>query len=101
MSNASKRALADISEGYDDVVVALAKMTKHLRADADDAVSQAAHAFVRSASELAEKIKAQSGELAKKAGEEIREHPIATAAVAAAAVGLLGYAITQTRKPPH
>jgi hypothetical protein len=42
-------------------------------------------------------MKQRSEALAKKAGEEIREHPIATAAVAAAAVGLLGYAITHTR----
>ena len=51
------------------------------------------------AADLAEKIKKQSEALAKKAGEEVREHPIAAAAVAAAAVGLLGYAITHTRKP--
>ncbi|MBL8548751.1 MAG: hypothetical protein JNJ73_02110 [Hyphomonadaceae bacterium] len=99
MTSPSKRVLNDISEGYDDVVRALAKMTKHVGADAEPAVAEAAQAFVRTAADLAEKIKKQSETLAKKAGEEIQEHPIATAALAAAAVGLLGYAIT--RKPSH
>jgi hypothetical protein len=88
----------DLAEGYDDVVRGLSRMTKHLGADAGDAVSQSASVFVRAASELAEQIKKRSAELARKAGKEIQEHPVATAAIAAAAVGLLGYAVTHTRK---
>jgi ElaB/YqjD/DUF883 family membrane-anchored ribosome-binding protein len=88
----------DLAEGYDDVVRGLSRMTKHLGADAGDAVTQSAAAFVRAASDLAEQIRKQSAELARKAGEEIREHPVATAAIAAAAVGLLGYAVTHTRR---
>jgi ElaB/YqjD/DUF883 family membrane-anchored ribosome-binding protein len=98
---ATKRVATDLSEGYDDVVRGMSRMTKHLGADAGDAVSEAARAFVHAAADLAEKIKKQSESLAKKTGEEVREHPIAAAAVAAAAVGLLGYAITHTRKPDH
>lgn len=95
----TKRMVADLAEGYDDVVRGLGRMTKHLGADAGDAVTESTAAFVRAASDLADKIKKQSEILAKKAGEEIREHPVATAAVAAAAVGLLGYAVTHTRRP--
>lgn len=95
----TKRIAADLAEGYDDVVRGLGRMTRHLGADAGDAVTESAAAFVRAASDLADKIKKQSESLAKKAGEEIREHPVATAAVAAAAVGLLGYAVTHTRHP--
>jgi ElaB/YqjD/DUF883 family membrane-anchored ribosome-binding protein len=97
MTDAAERMADDLAEGYQDVTRGLARMTKHLGADAGDAVAQSAAAFVRAACDLAEKMKKQSETLAKKAGEEIREHPIATAAVAAAAVGLLGYAITHTR----
>jgi ElaB/YqjD/DUF883 family membrane-anchored ribosome-binding protein len=98
MTTPSKRVLNDLSEGYDDVVKALARMTKHLGADAEPAVADAARAFVHAAADLAEKLKTQSESLAKKAGEEIQEHPVATAALAAAAVGLLGYAITRPRR---
>jgi len=95
----SKRMATDLAEGYDDVARGIARMTKHLGADASDAVSRSAAAFVHAASELAEQIKNESIELAKKAGHEIKEHPVATAALAAAAVGLLSYAVTHTRQP--
>jgi ElaB/YqjD/DUF883 family membrane-anchored ribosome-binding protein len=97
MTTANERMAEDLAEGYHDVTRGLARMTKHLGADAGDAVSQSAAAFVHAAADLAEKMKTQAEVLAKKAGQEVREHPIATAAVAAAAVGLLGYAITHTR----
>jgi ElaB/YqjD/DUF883 family membrane-anchored ribosome-binding protein len=98
---AMNRVVTDLAEGYDDVVRGISRMRKHLGADAGDAMSEAAGAFVHAAADLAEKIKKQSESLAKKAGEEVREHPIATAAVAAAAVGLLGHAITHGRKPDN
>ncbi|HEX5008523.1 MAG TPA: hypothetical protein VFV70_15520 [Hyphomonadaceae bacterium] len=96
MTTSGERMAEDISEGYQDVTRGLARMSRHLGADAGDVVSQSAAAFVHAASDLAEKMKKQAEALAKKAGEEVREHPIATAAVAAAAVGLLGYAITHS-----
>lgn len=95
------RMAADLTEGYDDVTRGLARMTKHLGADAGDAVTQAAADFVRSASSLAEEIRKQAQVLANHTGREIREHPVASAAIAAAAVGLLGYAITHTRHPKN
>ncbi len=91
----------DISKGYDEVVRGIGRMTQHLGADAGDAVSKSAAAFVHAASDLAHNIQKQSAALAKKAGKEISEHPVATAALAAAAVGLLGYAVTHTRKSPR
>ena len=99
MTDVAKQAIDEITENYETVVHSLGKMTKHLGADANDAVTDSAKAFVNAASDLADKIKKQSDSLAKKAGEEVREHPAAAAALAAAAVGLLGYAITHTRKP--
>jgi len=95
----TQRMATDLAEGYDDVVRGIGRMTKHLGADAGDAVSRSAAAFVHAASDLADKMKEQSVALAKKAGHEMKEHPVATAALAAAAVGLLGYAVTHTRQP--
>jgi ElaB/YqjD/DUF883 family membrane-anchored ribosome-binding protein len=97
MTTTTDRMADDLAKGYEDVTRGLARMTKHLGADAGDAVGRSATAFVHAAADLAEKMKKQAETLARKAGEEVREHPIATAAVAAAAVGLLGYAITHTR----
>ncbi|MGQ0533684.1 MAG: hypothetical protein ACT4OF_13485 [Caulobacteraceae bacterium] len=90
--------MTELSEDYDDVVRALGRMTRHVGTHGDDAVAEAAQKFVHAASDLADKIKKQSTDLARKAGEEVREHPIATAALAAAAVGLLGYAVTHSGK---
>jgi ElaB/YqjD/DUF883 family membrane-anchored ribosome-binding protein len=98
MARVAKKLINDLSEDYDIVVQALGRMTKNIGEHGDDAVAETARTFVHSASALAEKIKTQSTNLAKSAGEEVREHPIATAALAAAAVGLLGYAASQAGK---
>lgn len=97
MKVVSNRVLSEMSEDYSDVAKALGKMTKHLGADASDALSEASRTFALAASDLAEKIKGQSQMVTAKAREEVREHPIATIAIAAAAVGLVGYAIARTR----
>lgn len=98
MGQTTKHLVDDLSDDYDIVVKALGRMTRNVGDHGDDALTETAHEFVRSASALAEKIKKQSTALAKKAGEEVREHPIASAALAAAAVGLLGYAASQVAK---
>ncbi len=98
MAKVGNQLMTELSDDYDVVVKALGRMTKNLGEHGDDAVAESAKAFVHSAAALAEKIKKQSTHLAKAAGEEVREHPIAAAALAAAAVGLLGYAVTQAGK---
>lgn len=99
MALVAKQLMTELSEDYDVVVKALGRMTKNIGEHGDDAVAESAQTFVHSASALADKIKKQSTHLAKAAGEEVREHPIATAALAAAAVALLGYAASHTAKP--
>ena len=98
MPQVAKQLMTELSDDYDVVVKALGRMTKNIGEHGDDAVAESAQAFVHSAAALAEKIKKRSTKLAKAAGEEVREHPIAAAALAAAAVGLLGYAVTHTGK---
>lgn len=98
MTGAAKQMIAELSNDYETVVKALGRMTKNIGDNGDDAIAETAVTFVHSASALAEKIKSRSATLAKKAGEEVREHPITAAALAAAAVGLLGYAVTHREK---
>jgi ElaB/YqjD/DUF883 family membrane-anchored ribosome-binding protein len=97
MTDTPTRLATDLAEGYEEVTRGLARMSKHIGVDASDGVSQAAHKFVHAASDLAEQIRRQSEHLARKAGEEVRDHPAATAALVAAAVGLLGFAATASR----
>jgi ElaB/YqjD/DUF883 family membrane-anchored ribosome-binding protein len=98
MAQVTKQLMTQLSDDYEVVVKALGRMTHNIGEHGDEAVVESAQAFVHSASTLAEQIKKQSTALAKRAGEEVREHPIATAALAAAAVGLLGYAVTHAGK---
>lgn len=50
---------------------------------------------------FADQVRDQSMALAKRTGEEVRKHPIATAAVAVAALGLIGFVVAQTVKASH
>ncbi len=97
MSNTAKKLIAELSDDYGVVVHALGRMTKNLGDHGDDAIAESARGFVHAASKLADNLKEQAVSLAKEAGEEVREHPISAAALAAAAVGLLGYALTRDR----
>jgi len=77
----------------DEAIDSLKEATKRLGEEAGDAVSAATLSLAHAAVELAEQVNAQSQAVAKRAGGEIRKHPAATAAVAAAAVALVGVAI--------
>ncbi|KAF0177267.1 MAG: hypothetical protein IV086_02755 [Hyphomonadaceae bacterium] len=92
-----KQMTHEAGDAFDDVVRSVKKMTAHLGEDSGDAISKSASALVHAAAELAEQAKQQSVTIAKKAGEEVREHPAATAAIVAAAVALLGFALTHRK----
>lgn len=98
MPHIAQSLITELSDDYTVVVHALGRMTKNIGDHGDDAIAESAMGFVRSASKLADSLKKQSISLAKEAGEDVREHPIATAALAAAAVGLLGFAVNHGRK---
>ena len=57
MADHSQSMLNDLSEGYEDVARGLARMTRHLGADAGDAIAEAAKSYVHAAADLADKIK--------------------------------------------
>lgn len=48
---------------------------------------------------LTDQVRDQSLAIARKTGEEVRKHPLATAAVAVAAFSLIGYVVSQAMKP--
>lgn len=50
---------------------------------------------------FADQIKEQYVAIVRKASNEARKHPLATAAIAVAAVGLVGYAFRQARRASH
>lgn len=50
---------------------------------------------------ITEQIKEQSAEFARRTGEEIRRHPVATAALAVTAVGIISYLATQALRASH
>jgi len=86
---------SEIDDAYDEVVRSLRKMTKHLREDADDAMSQSATKIMESALELVEQTRSKAVEVAKLTGDQVKKHPAAAAAIAAAAVALVGVAIAR------
>ncbi|KJS37811.1 MAG: hypothetical protein VR74_07415 [Hyphomonas sp. BRH_c22] len=98
MTNSTKKLITELSDDYGVVVHALGRMTKNIGDHGDDAITESARGFVHAASKLADSLKQQTVNLAKEAGEEVREHPITAAALAAAAVGLLGFALTREHK---
>lgn len=50
---------------------------------------------------FAEQIKEQSVAIVRKASDEARKHPLATAAIVVAAVGLIGYTARLARRASH
>lgn len=85
-------------EHHDDLVHNLREMGGHLAKDTTDSVARAASGLAHSAAELLESTKKQAGAAAKKVGGEIKAHPVTSAAIVAAAVGLIGYALAHQRK---
>lgn len=85
-------------EHHDNVTQQLREMSAHLAGDTGDAVSRAAFALAHSAAELLEAAKKETATGVKKIGEEVREHPVTSTAIVAAAIGLIGFAVANNRQ---
>lgn len=83
---------------HDDLIQNLREMSEHLAKDTQDAVARTASAMAHSAAELVEQAREQAEPVIKGAAKEVREHPVTTAALLAAAVGLMGYALTRHQR---
>lgn len=80
---------AEIEDGIEDVAKALREAADGLSKDAETAVAQAAEAVRKAADALSAKAKPQAKELATKAVQEVKDHPIASAAAALTAAAAL------------
>lgn len=87
----------DTAKALEKVLSGLKEMTGHFAEDAGDALSKSAHSLAEAATDLAEQAKVKSKAAIKKVGEEVHDHPVATAAVVAAAVAVLGLALAQRK----
>lgn len=98
MSKPEFETLEDVEKLFEDVVHGLKRMAKHFGNDAEeagDALAKTAAQLARATAELAEEARKESVDLAQRAGKEAKEHPATTAAIAAAAVALIGFAMTR------
>lgn len=95
----TQKVADEIEDVYEDLVHSLRKAVRHLESDAGDELSARGVKLAHAAMSLVEEVKAETETLAKKAGKEVREHPATSAAIAAAAVALLGVAISRRMQP--
>lgn len=86
------------ADKHDDVIISLRTMAAHLAKDAGDATAKAGSALAHAAADLVEETKKHAGPVVKNAGKEIKDHPATTAAIVAASIGLIGYALS---RPKH
>ena len=89
----AKKLVHDVDHALEDILHELKKAGERLGDEADDALSAAAARLSEAAHGLAVEARAQSQVLAKNAVTEVKAHPVATAAMAAAAAALIGLAI--------
>lgn len=82
---------------HTDLVSNLRDMGQHLGKDTADSASKAAASIAHAAADLVEQARKQAGPILQSAGKEVREHPVSTAAIVAASIGLISYALS--RKP--
>lgn len=93
----TKRISNEVDDLLEDVAHNLRKMAKHLSEDAGDVLSDSAGALAESTLTLIEEAKVQSRKVAGKAAQQVREHPAATAAIAAGAVAVIGVALARRK----
>ena len=91
----TRRIQSDVADTYDEVVRSLKKMSQHLAEEGGDAATETAVSLVRAAVDLIEQAKDQTRSLARKAGVQVKEHPATAAAIAAAAIALIGLVVAR------
>jgi len=83
----------EVAEVYEDIVDNLKSTSRRVSKDTGDTLASTAVSLAHTAENLAETARLQSKTMAKLARREVREHPMAATALAAAAVALVGVAI--------
>jgi len=96
----TRKVKNDLEDIHEDVAKALRHAADSLSDDAEQAVAQAAQALRQAAEALAEKAPPEARYLAQKAADEVKAHPIATAAAALSAAAALITFLGIGRKKP-
>jgi len=94
----TKQAKHEIEETFDDVAKTLRKAADALGDDPEKAIGEATQALRQAAEALAEKAAPEIKAIAKKAVNEAKAHPIATAAAVLSATAALLTVIGLGRK---
>ena len=99
LAKLADKTLHDSKVALEEVLAHLKTASESVGDKAHDALEAASHAVTRAANALAEDARDKTKELAKKAGSEIKTHPLAATAVAtaitAAAVGVAGLLVAR------
>ena len=91
----AKTIVHDVDDALEDILHELKKAGGRLGDDAEDALSHAAARLTEAAHALATEARARSKTLTEGTAREVKEHPLAAAAIAATAVALIGLAIAR------
>ena len=83
---------------HEEILHSLRELAEHFKGDASDKSHKAASALSHAAADLLESLRAQTGPAVKSASDAVRSHPASTAALVAAAVGLIGLAVAQASR---
>ena len=83
---------------HEEILHSLRELTEHFKSDASDKSHKAASALSHAAADLLESLRTQTSPAVKSASDAVRSHPASTAALVAAAVGLIGLAVAQASK---
>ena len=83
---------------HEEILHSLRELAEHFKGDATDKSHRAASALSHAAADLLESLRSQTPPVVKSASDTVRTHPASTAALVAAAVGLIGLAVAQAGK---
>lgn len=83
---------------HEEILHSLRELAEHFKGDASDRSHKAASALSHAAADLLESLRSQAAPVVKSASDTVRSHPASTAALVAAAVGLIGLAVAQASK---
>lgn len=83
---------------HEEILHSLRELAEHFKTDAGDKSHKAASTLTHAAAELLQSLRSQAGPAVKSATDAVRAHPASTAALVAAAVGLIGLAVAQAGK---
>lgn len=98
----AKAAAKSVAANAPDPKSVLEEVLGHLKTASEsagdharDALEEATKLVTESVGKFADTANAETGKLAKKAGKEVKAHPVATAAIGAMAAGLIGLIVAK------